>query len=150
MCLHTCNDSRDSPANSIVESHGSIVDVSRFCLHTVNMKSFHEQPRKCRHKEVMEQNRNHRTQELHQSEKIRQNEPIRPEKKTITAYCTCKKTFVCYYIKRIFISIVFLMLLIKVFSTSDKSGKHCGFVVCTCSDLLRCGAQLGVVSSNQA
>lgn len=68
--LPTCNDSRDSPANSIVESHGSIVDVSHFCLHAVNMQSFHKQPRKCRHEEVMEQNCNHRAQELQQPEII--------------------------------------------------------------------------------
>lgn len=70
LCAHTCNDSRNSPANSIVESHGTIVDVSYFCLHAVNMQSLHEQPCKSRHEEIMEEDGNHRAQELHQKKQL--------------------------------------------------------------------------------
>lgn len=67
MCLHacvTCNNSRHTPADGVVEPHGTIVDVALLSLHAVDMKALHEHPGKCGHEEVMKQDGHDCTQEL--------------------------------------------------------------------------------------
>lgn len=66
-CLHdcvTCDNGGNAPANGVIESHGSIVDVALLCLHSVDMKTFHEHPGERGHEEVMQQDGDDRTQEL--------------------------------------------------------------------------------------
>jgi len=40
----TCNEGWHSPANQVVESHGSIVDVSHFADHAVDVQPLQEEP----------------------------------------------------------------------------------------------------------
>lgn len=60
----TCDDGGNAPANSVVEPHGSIVDVALLGLHAVDMKAFHEHPGKCGHEKIMQQDGNDCAQEL--------------------------------------------------------------------------------------
>lgn len=62
----TCDYSWHSPANGVVEPHGSIVNVALFGLHSIDMEAIHKHPSKCGHEEVMQQDGDHRAQELKQ------------------------------------------------------------------------------------
>lgn len=44
MRVRTCYEGRDSPANQVVEPHGSIVDVSHFADHAVDVQPLQEEP----------------------------------------------------------------------------------------------------------
>lgn len=44
MRVHTSDEGRHSPTNQVVESHGSIVDVSHFADHAVDMQPLQEEP----------------------------------------------------------------------------------------------------------
>lgn len=44
MGVHTCDESGHSPANQVVESHGSVVDVPHFADHTINVQPLQEEP----------------------------------------------------------------------------------------------------------
>lgn len=44
MKVQTCDEGRHSPANQVVESHGSIVDVSHFAYHAVDVQPLQEEP----------------------------------------------------------------------------------------------------------
>lgn len=63
VCV-TCDNGGNAPADGIVESHGTIVDVALLGLHAVDMKAFHEHPGKCGHEEVVQEDRDNCTQEL--------------------------------------------------------------------------------------
>lgn len=58
MCL-TCNNSRYPPANGIVEAHVSMVDVSDFSEHTVNVQTLHKCPGERAHVEVVKKDGYH-------------------------------------------------------------------------------------------
>lgn len=62
----TCDYRRHSPADGVVEPHGSVVDVALFGLHPVHVEAIHKHPSKRGHEEVMQQDGDHRTQELEQ------------------------------------------------------------------------------------
>lgn len=66
-CLHvcvTCDNGGHAPADGVVESHGTIVDVALLCLHAVDMKALHKHPGKGGHEEVMQEDGHDCTQEL--------------------------------------------------------------------------------------
>lgn len=44
MRFQTCDEGGHSPANQVVESHGSIVDVSHFTDHAVYVQPLQEEP----------------------------------------------------------------------------------------------------------
>lgn len=44
MGVQTCYEGGNSPANQVVESHGSIVDVSHFADHAVDVQPLQEEP----------------------------------------------------------------------------------------------------------
>lgn len=44
MRVQTCDEGGHSPANQIVESHGSVVDVSHFTDHAVDVQPLQEEP----------------------------------------------------------------------------------------------------------
>lgn len=44
MCSHTCDEGGHPPANQVVEPHRSIVDVSHFADHAVDVQPLQEEP----------------------------------------------------------------------------------------------------------
>lgn len=60
----TSDDGGDTPTNGIVESHGSVVDIADFSLHTVDMEPLYKEPSKCGEEEVVQQDGNHSAEEL--------------------------------------------------------------------------------------
>ena len=44
MKVQTCDEGGHSPANQVVESHGSVVDVSHFADHAVDVQPLQEEP----------------------------------------------------------------------------------------------------------
>lgn len=60
----TCDKGRNSPANQVVESHGSIIDVSDFADHAVNMQPLQEEPGESAEVEEMQQDGDDGAQKL--------------------------------------------------------------------------------------
>lgn len=42
--MQTCNEGGNPPADQVVEPHGSVVDVSDFADHTIDVQPFQEEP----------------------------------------------------------------------------------------------------------
>lgn len=62
--LVTCDNGRHTPADGIVEPHGTKVDVALLGLHAIDVKTLHEHPGEGAHEEVMQQDGDDCTQEL--------------------------------------------------------------------------------------
>lgn len=65
MKVQTCNEGRNSPTNQVVESHGSIVDVSHFADHAVDVQSLQEEPGESAEVEEVQQDGDDGAQKLH-------------------------------------------------------------------------------------
>lgn len=64
LCILTCDNGRDAPAHDVVEPHGPRVDVACLSQHAVDMQALHEGPGKGAHVDVVEEDGDHRAQEL--------------------------------------------------------------------------------------
>lgn len=42
--VQTCDKGRDTPADHVVKAHGSVVDVSYFAQHAVDVQALQEEP----------------------------------------------------------------------------------------------------------
>lgn len=61
---HTCDEGRHPPTNQVVEPHWSIVDVSHFADHAVDVQPLQEEPGECAEVEEVQQNGHNCAQKL--------------------------------------------------------------------------------------
>lgn len=62
--FQTCDEGRHSPANQVVEPHGSIVDVSHFADHAVDVQPLQEEPGESAEVEEVQQDGDDRAHKL--------------------------------------------------------------------------------------
>lgn len=60
----TCDEGGDPPADQVVEPHGSVVDVSDFADHAVNVQPFQEEPGEGAKVEEVQQDGDHCAEKL--------------------------------------------------------------------------------------
>lgn len=65
----TCDEGRHSPANQVVEPHGSVVDVSHFADHAIDMQPLQEEPGERAEVEEVQQDGDDCAQKLQQAAK---------------------------------------------------------------------------------
>lgn len=64
MSILTCDEGRDSPADQVVEPHRSVVDVSHFADHAVNVQPLQEEPGERAEVEKVQQDGDDRAEKL--------------------------------------------------------------------------------------
>lgn len=74
----TCDEGWHSPANQVVEPHGSIVDVSHFADHAVDVQPLQEEPGESAEVEEVQQDGDDRAHKLQREKRI---QTLRDERK---------------------------------------------------------------------
>lgn len=77
--LPTGDEGGDAPAQKVVEPHGSVVDVSHFADHAVDVQPLQEEPGEGAEVEEVQQDGHHRAQELRRKRDGRQDGSPRSE-----------------------------------------------------------------------
>lgn len=73
----TCDDGWDAPAHDVVEPHGPGVDVAHLGQHAVDVQALHEGPGEGAHVHVVQENGDHRAQELRGEAAAQRSPPAR-------------------------------------------------------------------------